>query len=384
MRKGLVAAIGLFVFAASPLRGDSTGHDLDALLKKINAVGREGEGNAEASKAWKVLVAHGLDALFPTLKAFDDKNELGANWLRNAVDTILSKALADKKELDAKKLEAFILDTKYAGQGRRLAYEWLVRLDKTAPDRLLPRMLDDPGHELRRDAVARAIEETKRLQKEKKKEAESEALWKLFPYTRDRDQVDQVAQRLEKLGIKVDRQTHYGVIPRWILITTFDNSDRKGYDIAYPPEKEIDLNAEYTGKEDKPIRFIDHTTKDPRGEVDLNKAVEKVKSVIAYAYTVVESPEEREVDLRVGTNNAVKIFQDGKQIFFRNEYHHGMLMDQYICKIRLRKGDNVFLFKICQNEQKEKWTEKWSFQARLCDSIGRGIPFKVVPQELAE
>jgi hypothetical protein len=29
--------------------------------------------------------------------------------------------------------------------------------------------------------------------------------------------------------------------------------------------------------------------------------------------------------------------------------------------------------KLCQNEQKEKWTVEWEFQLRVCDSTGTAI-----------
>ena len=55
-----------------------------------------------------------------------------------------------RKLLPTKELEAFIADRKHSGVGRRLAYEWLCRVDETAPKRLLPGMLDAQAA---RDAV---------------------------------------------------------------------------------------------------------------------------------------------------------------------------------------------------------------------------------------
>ncbi len=39
----------------------------------------------------------------------------------------------------------------------------------------------------------------------------------------------------------------------------------------------------------------------------------------------------------------------------------------------MEKGKNTILVKLCQNEQKEKWTVQWEFQLRVCDSTGTAI-----------
>ena len=76
--------------------------------------------------------------------------------------------------------------------------------------------------------------------------------------------------------------------------------------------------------------------------------------------------------------NILRILFCGKPLFFRNEYHHGMQMDQYVGRGLLRKGRNEVLLKICQNEQKEDWAQGWSFQARLSDALGGAVPFRSV------
>ena len=275
------------------LAGCATGGGLQDDLAAIRAVGPEGAGHAEASRAWKAVVGRGPEALLPILAAFDGADPRAANWLRAAADAVATSAAT----LDAKGLEAFVLDRRHDGEGRKLAYDWLVRADPTAPERLLPGMLDDPGRELRREAVARAAAATQ----------EPDALSRLLPHARDRDQVDALAKRLKAAGRTVDLQAHYGVIARWTLITSFDNTGMKGFDVAYPPEKGVDPKTPLTGKGGLPVRFVEVTTPDPVGKVDLNASLGKEMGAVAYALAEVESPEERPVEVRVGTNNAMKI-----------------------------------------------------------------------------
>src|SRR6516162_8931281 len=119
--------------------------DTALLLAKIQFVGKEGQRNPETANAWQELVKLGPAALMDTLQALDDADPVAANWLRNAVDTIAGRELAAKRPLPADKLEAFIKNTKHVGSARRLAYEWLVKIDPKASERLLAGMLNDPG-----------------------------------------------------------------------------------------------------------------------------------------------------------------------------------------------------------------------------------------------
>jgi len=370
------------VFAAFLVAFAVPQDELKVSLSKLKAVGREGKGNEEAAKAWKHVVGQGPKALFPTLAAFEGADARAANWLRSAVDAILENADLKREPLETAKLDAFILEVKNPPVGRALAYEWLARLDADADDRLLPKLVDDPSRELRRQAVARELTQAETLLKAVEKKPALDALQKLLGSARDRDQVDAIIKHLKTLGVETDIQAVYGVIARWILITTFDNTDMKGFDAIYEPEGRVDLKNPIPGKDGKPARLLTHTTAEPRGKIDFNAVLGKEMGAVAFAYAIVDSEEERPVEVRVATNNAVKIYLNNDLVFFRNEYHHGMTMDQYVGRGKLRKGQNEVLLKICQNEQKDDWAQSWGFQARLCDALGGAVPFKNITPEV--
>jgi hypothetical protein len=200
-----------------------------------------------------------------------------------------------------------------------MAYEWLVKVDKSAPDRLLPEMLLDPSPELRRDAVARVIALADALVR--KKDGDARATYqRALTGACDSDQVDAIAKGLDKLGVKVDRARHMGFVTHWYLIAPFDHHNGVGWDQAYPPEKGVNLSASYKGKDEKTAKWLAHTTAEPYGKVDLNKVLGKRKGTVAYAYAVVESPKERLVELRAGCINGLKIFLNAKEVFAREEY----------------------------------------------------------------
>jgi hypothetical protein len=260
--------------------------------------------------------------------------------------------------------------------GRRLAYEWLVRVDPKAPDRLLPAMLDDPGAEMRRDAVAVVIQEGKGLLEKGNDAGALAALRKAVAAARDRDQVDELAPLLKKLGDEVELAKHFGVVQRWLMATPFDNVDGVGFATAYAPEKGVNLDAVLKGKDDAPVRWTELTTTDPYGMLNLNEKIGKKKAVVAYALAVVESPKEQAVQIRAGSNNAIKLFLNGKELFGREEYHHGVHFDQHVGNGVLKAGRNEILVKICQNQQTENWAQDWAFQVRVCDAIGGAVPLK--------
>jgi hypothetical protein len=357
--------------------------DVGPLIARIKAVGSEGAGNAEASAAWRELAERGPDALPTILAGLDGAGDVAANWLRAAVDAIAERAVEAGRPLPADQLEAFVRQRRHAGTARRLAYEWLCRVDATAPRRLLPGMLDDPSPELRRDAVAVVLRRARKLLDQGDRTAAVAAYRRAFDATLDQDQADATAARLHELGVEVDPAAHFGFIRRWLLLGPFDSRGGAGFGRGYPPEKESRPARVYTGKDGVTLRWTSHTTDDRYGIVDLNKAIGKHHGAAAYALAVVESAVERPVQLRAASNNAIKIFLNGKLLFSREEYHHGMRMDQHVGQGTLRKGKNTILAKVCQNQQTDDWAQAWSFQLRVCDANGQAVPVTLHPERLA-
>jgi hypothetical protein len=352
--------------------------DVAPLVARIKAVGKEGAGNADAARAWKDLSRQGPGALIDILAALDDAGPVAANWLRSAVDAIAEKTLDSGKSLPAEKLEAFVRDTHHGGPGRRLAYDWLTRVDASAPERLLPGMLSDRGAELRRDAVAVVLNEAQKQLDKKDKGAARAAYQKALHFARERDQVTLAVDQLKKLGTDIDITAQFGFVTKWMIVGPFDNVGGKGFNTVFPPERGVDLKASYAGKDGKPLRWSEHATTLPLGMVDFNKIIGALHGTTAFAYTVVETPGTRPVELRAGSNNALRIYLNGKEVFFREEYHHGSRMDQHVARGILKAGRNEILVKVCQNEQTDSWAQQWSFQLRVCDDIGGAVPITVV------
>lgn len=364
----------LCVFSVSQI---AVAEDPQKLLKEIKAVTKEGAGNPEAQAAWKLLVSQGIDSLLPTLGAMDDATPLASNWLRTAVTAIAEKEKIAGKKLPAAELEKFVLDSKHGPVARRLAYELLSDVDPKAPQRLLPGFLNDPSGDLRRDAVEA---ELTKLAEEAKKDPKplKGAYEKLFVASRDQDQAEKIAKVLKDMGSEPNLGTHFGVIKNWMIVGPFDSTKGTGFDKAYPPEAGVDLKATYKGKDDKEVSWKPVLSDDTYGLVNFNKAIAKHMDVAAYAYTIIESESDLPVELRFGSYCAVKVFLNGKQLYAREEYHHGERFDQYLATATLKKGKNELLIKVCQNNQKEPWAQNWQFMFRVCDATGGAAPVKVL------
>ncbi len=369
-------AILLFAAAGSQLHFPAA--DVRSMLEKIQAAGREGAGNPEAARAWRDLVAQGPGVLPAILSTFDDRNPVTSNWLRAAVDAIAERELARRRSLPTRVLESFVIDTRHPARGRRIAYECLARVDPTAPQRLLPGMLYDPSSELRREAVGATIEAARKLENRGDAEAAIHAYRKALAAAHDIDQVEEITRTFTRLGTEVDLASHFGFIRKWMVIGPFDNTGKHGFHAVLPPEARVDLNASCTGKRGVELRWREETTGDAYGVVDLNKMLGKELGVIGYAFTSINAIGEQEVEIRVGSDNAVKLFLNRTEVFRSEEYHHGIRMDQYVIPVRLRPGPNEILLKVCQDEQKEDWAEIWSFQLRMCDSTGTPVFFREV------
>jgi hypothetical protein len=368
----------LLALAATPFAAAA---DPGPLLARIKAVGPEGEGNTEAGRAWRDLVALGPDALPAILTAFEGADDRAANWLRAAVDAVAEREVNAGRALPADKLEAFVKETKRAPAARRLAYEWLARTDRTTPERLLPEMLNDPSVELRRDAVAVVLKEAREKLEKKDRDGAKAAYKKALGGARDQDQVEAVAKALKDLGEPVDIAAHFGFVRTWQLIGPFDSTGGKGYAAVFEPEKKVDLGAALVGKGGNEVRWAARTTDDPYGNVDLNKAIGKHMGAAGYAFAELESPAERPVEVRAATKNAVKVFVNGECVYAKEEYHHGKYLDQHVARVRLHKGRNTLLLKVCQNEQTDTWAQEWDFQVRVCDSVGGAVPLTVIQEK---
>ncbi len=231
--------------------------------------------------------------IFPAiLTALDHASPLGANWIRNAFETVADRALRQKHSLPVAALEKFVRDRSHQPRARRLAYEWLVKVDPSASGRLIPGMLLDPAPEFRRDAVALRIAEAARVDPKVDKPKAVRLYREALSGAIHDDQVKTIAEALEKLGQKVNITDHFAFLTRFSIIGPFDNHDGKLLETVYPPETEIHLDAQYDGKLGK-VSWKPLATTNEYGIVDIAKQIHPYKGATMYLLAEFDSPQER-------------------------------------------------------------------------------------------
>ncbi len=343
-----------------------------AAIEAILAVGPEGDGNVEARAAWSELARSDDPAsLLACLEAIDQAGPLAANWLLSAAQAI-SERVAESGESALVPLGEYMLDRSHRPKARRFAFELIAETDPETAEALVPGLLHDPSPELRREAVARLVGRAAPLAEGGDRAAATLLYRQALGGAVDPSQVTPIAEALGELGVPVDLPRHFGFLTRWHITGPFDNTGRRGFGKAYPPEAAIDLAADYDGKAGK-VKWSPLASADRYGKIDLNKPLGLLKESVAYAYTEFVSPETRPAELRLGSQNAWKIWLNGELVFARDEYHRGQRIDQYRLPVQLKAGRNPILVKVCQDEQTEEWTVYWEFQLRVTDPTGAAI-----------
>lgn len=361
-----IAILGLLF--AGTLRAD-----VAQAIKTIHAVKAEGGGNVAASAAWNELSAAGMDAIPAILAGMEGANPIAANYLRAAIDTIVQRETAAGKALPLPALGELLMDQSQDVNARAVAFDLIQQSQPATAEKLVPGLLSDPSVHLRRLAVTRLIKEGQALAAADDKPGAGLLYRQALGAARDTDQVSDLAKKLRELKEEVDLPKHFGFLMHWNVVAPFDNTERKGFETAFDPEKgPVDLAAAYPGKTGE-VKWQPLVTSDEYGKVDFNKPYGNLKEVTGYAYTEFNAAQAQPAELRLGCKNAWKIWLNGEFVFGRDEYHRGQRIDQYRLPIQLKAGKNTILVKCCQNEQTQDWTVQWEYQLRVCDSTGTAI-----------
>ena len=342
--------------------------NLSQAIEAVNSVDVNGHGHAEAVAAMKVLNQAEPSDIPELLEAMDNLNKVSINWLRGAIQSALGK----DGNLPTDQVKAYFDDSSHSDLGRLLAFELMTKDNDSAAE-IIPELADDPSLPLRRMAIAHFIDQAKET-----KGAESIGqLGFALDKARDLDQVQTIVAMLAKRGVSIDTQKQVGFVNSWHIVGPFDNTDEKGFDVAYGPEKnpgEIDLEATYSdSKSGDELKWEKTSSVERTAEVDLNELLGNEKFATAYAYSTFNSDKEQEVEIRIGCINANKVWVNGELIISNEIYHVGMQPDQFVGKAKLSEGENHILFKVSQNDQKQPWAQRWQFQLRICDALGKAI-----------
>ena len=155
------------------------------------------------------------------------------------------------------------------------------------------------------------------------------------------------------LGLKIFRgepinlKQRFGTLTDWLVIGPFaSDAEFRGHTTVYPPEKSLDLTAEYAGIGGQQVGWAEHHQEGSRSSVDFTTIFKPTENVCAYALCYVTSPEKREVSIRVGTNDTGKVWVGG-QLVLDNPHDGQAILDRDVVPITLGRGTTPILLKVC-------------------------------------
>jgi hypothetical protein len=150
---------------------------------------------------------------------------------------------------------------------------------------------------------------------------------------------------------------------KWSYIGPFDNPGNRGFDIVYPPEKEIDLTKKYPGKGEEAVwkegKFTDGTI----NSLSLFKTNE---NAVVYLHREIECAKPTLLPVSLGSDDTLTVWLNGEKIVAQNEYR-ACAPDQARPVLKLKEGKNTLLMKICQGGG--DWAFYFSAQAELPKQI---------------
>ena len=160
-----------------------------------------------------------------------------------------------------------------------------------------------------------------------------------------------------------------GFVPEdaWYVIGPFENELGEGFDAQYPPEEDIEFDAEYEVAEGAvKVRWEKQTDGVDDGYVDFLEIFEPDQLTVAYAWTKVMAEEAGEVQLRTGSDDQMKVWLNGEEVI-SHELLRAAQPDQDVVTVTLNEGENQLLVKVCNEEM------DWGFYLRFTEINGKPL-----------
>jgi hypothetical protein len=362
-----------FVLICAVAFGGGASHETD-----IATVVKQGRGTPEGRAAWDRLATADAVVVPAILEGMNTKDTVAANWLRLAVDRIAER---DLKKIDPARVLAFVKDPAKQGRARRYALELLDRQTPGTSAKLYPDWLDDP--EFRYEAVALVLDKASK----EPKAFDHVKLYRLaFDKSRDMLQARVAALGLKEHKVDVSVGEHLGFLMDWHVIGPFDGKGQKGFHLAYPPEKKVDLTEELDGQNSKvrwkrfQVKETAPTSKD-RHQALVNltdkNALRNADDAVGFAYAEFTIDKAMKAEMRGAADDHFTVYVNGAKVFGFEEWRNGVRHDRHRFPVELKAGKNTVLVKVCQSAAPNP-EPNWEFMLRVVDETGKGIAMKSV------
>lgn len=173
-------------------------------------------------------------------------------------------------------------------------------------------------------------------------------------------------QRFQPEGFWQHPQSRPGVVPAWYVAGPFEVMDGKMLDAVFPPDRGIDIDAEFEIKFGKGKWRIRETTCGVLGLSNIFGDQASVRNCLAYAFCDVESPEMQTVQMRIGSDDDAVICVNGEEVY-RFEGARGITYDDDVIEVTLPEGRSRINLKIHNR------AGLWGFVMRFTDAEGKPL-----------
>lgn len=370
-RMKLSFIVTISILLCSSLAMGVSADEIDSQLAIVAKARPGGVGSQEAQRACRELAKVGTPVLAKLLPAMDTGNIVAANWLRTVYDQVVDAELASKSALlPMPLLKDFVRDERRQGRVRRHVLATLDRVEPKFREDFISSCLNDA--EFRGDAVADALARGDKAKLENNLVEAVAAYQKAFQNARDSAQITAAADKLGAAGQNASIVEQMGLVVDWYIAGPFDAPAKTGFNLAFPPEKEVDLKAEYDGKDKRHFGWKRFHCVDRMGSLDLAQAVAPVSEAIAYTYAELNSADGGPAQVRCGADDNLTVWLNGEKVFGREQWLNGIRLDRFIVPVELKKGTNRLLVKVCQGPPHSNPAvgNNWTLQIRVCKPDG--------------
>jgi tetratricopeptide (TPR) repeat protein len=162
--------------------------------------------------------------------------------------------------------------------------------------------------------------------------------------------------------------TKYGVPTeeKWKICGPFRDFSHSGFEHAFPPENDQKLTSVYKNN-GRQIRWIDGEDEHIDGHFNLLDIFPQNSFATAYAMIYIHSPDKRNVQIRMGSDEACKFWLNDKLIW-QHYLKRAAVVDRDIMTVVLHPGYNKMMLKVTNTDL------DWGFYFRVTDEFGDGFP----------
>lgn len=187
----------------------------------------------------------------------------------------------------------------------------------------------------------------------------------LIQHNAGSEQLQPMGSLAEALGRSGEWLANSGFITRWKLIGPFPWNPAEAFGIELVGEPDVDLSEEVVVG-DRKLSWKEYDQPDSWGQINLSAAIGAMENASAYAYAEFEAPEAAPGEIRLGSDDWVKVWLNGEAVHESASFR-GVALDQDRVPATFRKGKNTLLLRINQG------VLGWGFVVRITDADGNPI-----------